>query len=379
MINFFKKKPQDASDLLKKALDGVRLDVREGARLYRQADWHELGQTASILSARRVPGSSDRATFVVDRNINYTNVCHTECRFCAFYRHRGHSESFRLTLGDIFKKIEELVRIGGTQVMLQGGLDPELGIDFYETMTRAVKNRFPKVHIHSYSAPEIAHLSKISGLSFKETLKRLKDAGLNSLPGGGAEILVDRVKQRVSPAKLSTQGYLQVHRACHELGMHSTLTMVYGLGETIEERIEHLEVCRQLQDQTQGVLAFIPWNFESDATQLPTPPSTAIEYLKMVAISRIYLDNIPHIQAGCVTEGLKIGPMALSFGADDFGGILMEENVIRATGKPQFCLSVSEARRLIEDLGKKPIQRDTNYHRVYHGVAMGSGTCLTRA
>ena len=354
-------------DILKKALDGKRVALEEGTQLYHEADLFDLGIVADELSIRKNPESKTRATFVVDRNINYTNICYTLCKFCAFYRRPGDAkEGYLRTNEEIFKKIEELVAIGGTQVLMQGGHNPDLGIDYYESLVRAVREKFPQVHVHSFSASEVVHISKISKISILEVLMRLKKAGLNSLPGGGAEILVDRVRTEVSPLKTKVADYFEVHRTAHEIGLKSTSTMVYGLGETIEERMTHFEGYRTLQDKTGGFRAFIPWSFESESTEMVMPRQTGSEYLRMIALSRIMLDNIQHLQAGWVTEGPKLSQIALLYGADDFGGILMEENVVSATKSSRLYSEVTkeEAIRLIAETGKIPTQRNTNYEIV---------------
>jgi cyclic dehypoxanthinyl futalosine synthase len=355
------------ADILKKALDGERITAQEGVQLHREAGFFELGAVANELNARKNPYAARWATFIVDRNINYTNYCYTLCKFCAFYRLPGDKkEGYVRSNDEIFKKIEELLAIGGTQVLMQGGHNPELGIEYYEDLVRQVKARFPQVHIHSFSASEVMHISKVSRLTPKEILLRLKEAGLNSLPGGGAEILVDRVRQIVSPLKTKASEYFEVHRAAHEIGLKSTGTMVYGLGETIEERMLHLDAYRRAQDETGGFRAFIPWSFESESTEMRMPRQTGKEYLRMISICRILLDNIQHLQAGWVTEGPKLSQMALSFGADDFGGILMEENVVSATNASGLYSGVTkeEAIRLIRESGKIPVQRNTNYEFV---------------
>src|SRR3990167_2205010 len=353
--------------ILEKALEGKRITLEEGVRLYHEGDLFELGFTANELNLRKNPDASWRATFVVDRNINYTNFCYTLCKFCAFYRLPGDKkEGYLHTNEEIFQKIEELAALGGTQVLLQGGHNPELGIEYYEDLVRSVRARFPRVHVHSFSASEVAHIAKVSKLTIREVLTRLKAAGLNSLPGGGAEILVDRVRQLVSPLKTKVADYFEVHRAAHEIGLRSTATMVYGLGETIEERMMHFDGYRTLQDKTGGFRAFIPWSYESESTGYPMPRRTGSEYLRMIALSRIMLDNIRHLQAGWVTEGPKLSQLALLYGADDFGGILMEENVVSATGSDRLYSGVTkeEAIRLIAETGKIPTQRNTNYEIV---------------
>ncbi len=354
-------------DILEKALQGERITLEEGVRLYHEADLFDLGIVADELNLRKNPESKTRATFVVDRNINYTNYCYTLCKFCAFYRRPGdRKEGYLRTNEEIFNKIEELIAIGGTQVLMQGGHNPDLGIDYYESLTRAVKERFPQVHIHSFSASEVVHISKISKISIREVLIRLKNAGLNSLPGGGAEILVDRVRMEVSPLKTKVADYFEVHEAAHALGLKTTSTMVYGLGETVMERMMHFDGYRRLQDKTGGFRAFIPWSFESESTEMHMLRRTGSEYLRMIALSRIMLDNIQHLQAGWVTEGPKLSQLALLYGADDFGGILMEENVVSATKSSSLYANVTkeEAIRLIAETGKIPAQRNTNYEIV---------------
>ena len=357
--------PVDA--ILEKAWEGKRISLEEGQQLYHEADLFELGLVANELNLRKNPESVSRATFIVDRNINYTNYCYTLCKFCAFYRRPGDmKEGYVRTNDEIFQKIEELVAISGTQVLMQGGHNPDLGIEYYEALVREVRQRFPQVHVHSFSASEVVHISKISKISIREVLMRLKDAGLNSLPGGGAEILVDRVREIVSPLKTKVADYFEVHETAHSIGLKSTATMVYGLGETVYERMMHFDGYRKLQDKTGGFRAFIPWSFESESTEMTMPRRTGSEYLRMIALSRIMLDNIQHLQAGWVTEGPKLSQLALQYGADDFGGILMEENVVSATKSARLYSGVTknEAIRLISEIGKIPVQRNTNYEIV---------------
>ncbi len=356
-----------ADAILKKALDDQRISLEEGASLYHEADLFDLGTVANELNLRKNPESAERATFIVDRNINYTNTCYTLCKFCAFYRRPGDTkEGYVRTNEEIFKKVEELIAIGGTQVLMQGGHNPDLGIEYYEALVREVRERFPQVHVHSFSASEVVHISKVSRISIREVLLRLKAAGLNSLPGGGAEILVDSVRKIVSPLKTKVADYFEVHETAHSIGLKSTATMVYGLGETIGERMIHFDAYRCSQDKTGGFRAFIPWSFESESTEMSMPRRTGSEYLRMIALSRIMLDNIRHLQAGWVTEGPKLSQIALQYGADDFGGILMEENVVSATRSARLYSGVTktEAIRLISETGKIPVQRNTNYEIV---------------
>lgn len=363
--------PGPVEALIEKAYEGRRLECGEGAELFRSANLFELGACANELAEWKNPFFRTHTTFVVDRNINYTNTCNTLCKFCAFYRLPGDAkEGYVRTFAEIFEKIDALTAIGGTQVLMQGGHNPDLGIEYYEKLIGAVHERYPQVNIHSLSASEIMHIAKTSNLPAPEVIARLARAGLESLPGGGAEILVDRVRGIISPLKTKTADYLAVHRAAHASGMKSTATMVYGLGETIEERMMHFDVIRRLQDETGGFRAFIPWSFEAQSTKLDLPRRTGEEYLRMIAISRLMLDNIRHLQAGWVTEGVKLSQVALKFGADDFGGILMEENVVSATGAgANEGVSKEEAVRLIRETGKIPAQRNTRYEilRVFDG------------
>lgn len=353
--------------ILRKALDGGRVTSDEGVRLFEGADLHELGMVANRLNLQKNPKSDKQATFLVDRNINYTNICYTYCKFCAFYREPGDvQEGYLRSTQEIFDKIAELVAIGGTQVLMQGGHNPQLGIEYYEDLVRAVRTKFPMVHVHSFSASEVQHISRVSKISIREVLTRLKAAGLNSLPGGGAEILVERIRTKVSPLKTKVHEYFEIHRTAHELGLISTGTMVYGLGETTLERMQHLDEYRRLQDDTHGFRAFIPWSFESESTEMAMPRRAGSEYLRMIAICRIMLDNIQHLQAGWVTEGPALSQIALTYGADDFGGILMEENVVSATQSAKLYANVTkeEAIRFIREAGKIPVQRNTNYETV---------------
>lgn len=351
--------------ILDKALERKRISLEEGEFLFSTASLYELGSVANTLTNQRVEGSDLYATFVVDRNINYTNFCNTLCKFCAFYRLPGdQKEGYVRSIEKIYEKIQELVDIGGTQVLMQGGHNPDLGIEYYEDLVERVHQKFPQIIVHSFSASEICHIAKVSNLTITDTLLRLKTKGLESLPGGGAEILVDEVRKRISPLKTKVADYVNVHRAAHQLNMKSTATMVYGLGETIYQRMQHFDVIRTLQDEYHGFRAFIPWSFVSERTEMDMPNRTGEEYLRMIAISRIMLDNITHLQAGWVTEGAKMSQAALRFGADDFGGILMEENVVSATGNFYSGVTKAEAIRLIQDMGKIPIQRNTRYHKV---------------
>jgi cyclic dehypoxanthinyl futalosine synthase len=300
-------------------------------------------------------------TFVRDRIINYTNVCITYCKFCAFYRPPGHEEAYVRPKDEIFAKIEEMLRHRGTTVMLQGGHHPDLNIDYYEDLFSSVKQRFPEVYLHSLTASEVDHIAHQSGLSLEETLIRLKQAGLDSLPGGGAEMLVDEVRQKVSPLKATADRWFEVHEVAHSLGMESTATMVFGFGESNLQRIQHLERLRQLQDRTGGFRSFIHWSLTPNHTGMQrTMPPAGQEYLRILAIARLYLDNFNHIHAGWVTEGAKLAQLALSFGADDLGSVLMEELVNSATGVA-YSYNAPQIAQMIRSVGRIPAVRDSCY------------------
>ena len=352
--------------ILQKAIDGGRLEPEEALAVYERAGLAALGKAADTVRRRLHP--DNLGTFVVDRNINYTNACVADCSFCAFYRAPGHPEVYRLPVDELLRRVGELVEIGGTQVLLQGGLDPSLPLSFYEEMCRAIKARYPGIHLHSFSAPEIDTIAKATGKSYRDIFEALKSAGLDSMPGGGAEILIERVRQAVSPKKLSAAGWFAVHRAAHDAGLKTTCTMTYGMVETPAERVEHLVALRDLQDQTGGFRAFIPWSFQRGHTVLNTPPAGGMEYLRIIALSRLVLDNVASVQAGWVTEGPKLAQLALSFGANDFGGILVDEVVVGATGMI-YRVNKDEAVRLIRGAGRTPAQRNTKYEilHVYDG------------
>lgn len=338
------------------------MEPEEAVHLYRSAPLAELSLAANL--QREKKASPDTVTFVVDRNINYTNVCTVNCSFCAFYRPPGDSGGYLLTADEIVKRVGELVALGGTQVMLQGGLNPAVGLDYITSAFGSIRKRHPSVDIHSLTAVEVEYLAEREGLTIEETLKRLREAGMKSLPGGGAEVLVDAVRGRVSPLKTTADAWFEIHRTAHRLGMPSTATLVFGLGETIEERVEHLSKVRALQDETRGFTAFIPWSYRHDGSvPLKLPPTTSDDYLRTIAISRLFLDNIAHIQAGWVTEGPRIAQIALKCGADDWGGVLMQEEVI-AAGGTSYAMSPRDAAFYIGDAGYTPVQRDTYYKTV---------------
>jgi cyclic dehypoxanthinyl futalosine synthase len=352
--------------VLEKASSGERITDEDAVALLRSRDLVAVGRVANEIRNRL--NDPSKVTFIVDRNLNYTNICVTDCDFCAFYRRPGDQrEGYLLPKPVIFKKIEETLALGGTGLLMQGGHHPDLGIDYYEDLFRSIKARY-RIHLHALSPPEIQHISRRSKLTIPETLSRLRDAGLDSVPGGGAEILVDRVRAIIAPKKTKSDEWLEVMRQAHRLGMSTTATMMYGHVETLEERVEHMRRIRDLQDETRGFRAFISWTFQRDGNRLDDLVAdedlpTSFDYLLTQAVSRIYLDNVPHIQSSWVTQGMKVGQVALSFGADDMGSVMIEENVVSAAGTT-YRTTRDELVHLIRSLGKVPVQRDTLYREV---------------
>jgi len=336
------------------------LTPQQALDLFRSDDLIGIGMAA--MEVRRKKTDPRVATYQIDRNINYTNFCTEYCSFCAFYRPLGSKEGYLLSFETIYKKIEEMLELGGTGILLQGGLHPDLRIEYYENLLRSLKERFPQVHRHCFSAPEIGCIAEVSGLSVRETITRLMAAGLDSIPGGGAEILDDEIRARISRLKCTSDEWEDMHRVAHSLGMRTTATMMFGCGEEIRHRVNHLERLRRIQEDTGGFTAFIPWMFAPDNTPLgkKVPEATAVDYLKTLAISRLYLDNIDHIQSSWLTPGIKVCQVGLQFGADDVGSILIEENVVFAAGVTNRT-NEAELRRIIEDAGYIPAQRDTLY------------------
>jgi cyclic dehypoxanthinyl futalosine synthase len=346
------------SEILSRALDNEPLNIGEGTKLLECDNLNLLGAAADVM---RKKSAGELVTFVVDRNINYTNICSSKCKFCAFYRESGAKDAYILTIEEIISKIDEAVKLGATQILLQGGLNPGISIEYYEDMLWQVKNRF-KVQMHAFSPPEIVHISKLYGTGIKETISRLHDAGLDSIPGGGAEILDDRVRSSVSPNKIGWRQWQEVMLAAHSLGIPTTATMVFGHAETLEERIKHIIRIRDMQKKYGGFTAFIPWSFQSENTQL-SGSSTGIDYLKMVAVSRILLNGyIRNIQASWVTQGLAVAQMSLDYGANDLGGTMIEENVVRAAGVPFHSKSIDEFVHVAKKLGRPVAKRDTLYN-----------------
>ncbi len=344
-------------DIISKIEKGERINEEEALQLLLESDLLVLGQLAQMRMLKF--HSPDHASFCIDRNINYTNICKSKCRFCAFYRLKDDPEAYLLDADDIVKGVEEAVSLGATQIMLQGGLNPELRLEYYENILRKIKNRFD-LFIHSFSPPEVCHLSDVSGVTVKDVLIRLKDAGLDSLPGAGAEMLIDRVRHEISPGKISAEKWLMVMETAHGVGLESTATMMMGSIETVDERIEHLKKIRDLQDKTGGFRSFIPWTFTSGNTELGGEEISSIGYLRTLAVSRIYLDNVKNIQGSWVTQGKDIGQMSLLFGANDLGSIMLEENVVKAAGVKNR-ITESEMVELIKKAGKDPVQRNTEY------------------
>jgi len=341
-----------------KIFSNQRLDADDALVLFDQAELLELADLAG--HRRRDLHPAPIVTFVSDRNINYTNVCVSGCKFCAFFRPPGHKDGYVIKTSDLDEKIKETLSLGGTQILLQGGMHPDLDLNYYINLLQHIKSHF-KIHIHGFSPTEIAFFADLSSLSIKEVLEKLTDAGLDSIPGGGAEILVDEIRGKISPNKCSADKWLKVMKTAHQLGLKTTATMMFGHVEEKMHIIEHLLKLRNLQDETNGFTAFIPWTFQPDNTKLDVKPATAVEYLRVLAISRLVLDNIPNLQVSWVTQGDKIAQLGLAFGANDFGSTMIEENVVAAAGV-KFRLPRSEIVRLIGNAGYSARQRDCFYN-----------------
>ena len=355
--------PDRVGDILERVLGGERLGDEDALALLASRDLVAVGEAASRM--RDAHGDPGVVTFVVDRNVNYTNFCITDCDFCAFYRRPMDPEGYVLPKSVIFRKIEETLDLGGTALLLQGGHHPNLRIEWYEDLFADIKARYP-IHLHALSPSEILHIAHVSRIGLDETLERLRTAGHDSLPGGGAEILVDRVRQVIAPRKTTTDEWLGVMRAAQRAGMSTTATMMYGTVDTAEDRIEHLRRLREVQDETGGFRAFVCWSYQSgggSARGDDHAHTTAADYLMMLAVSRLYLDNFPHFQSSWVTQGLRVGQLALEFGCDDMGSIMIEENVVRAAGTA-FRLDTERMVRAIEATGRRAVQRDTLYRAV---------------
>lgn len=348
--------------ILDKAIAGERLFPEEGLTLLQSHDLAAIGRAADLVVRRLHPDPI--RTYNIDRNINYTNVCTAVCDFCAFYRTPKSSEGYVLPRDVLLKKIEETVALGGDQILMQGGLHPDFELDWYEELLRDIKSHFPTVNVHGFSPPELHHFTKVNKLSIRTVLERLKAAGLGSIPGGGAEILVDRVRKDITRGKVLTDDWLNVMRVWHELGGRSSATMMFGHVETLAERIEHLERLRQLQDETGGFTAYICWTFQPEHTDMAhVPPAGSYDYLKTQAVSRLYLDNFANIQSSWVTQGLKVGQLALLFGANDMGSLMIEENVVAEAGTVHY-LTLQQIRDAITELGYQPRQRNVFYQLI---------------
>ncbi len=353
----------DIKPILDKVIDGGRMDAAECTTLLESNDFVRIGLAADEIRRKKNP--EDIVTYIIDRNINYTNVCNVVCTFCAFYRRPGKPDTYVHSIDEICKRIDETIELGGTGVLMQGGLHPDFNIEWYEELLSTLHAKYPKFQLHCFSPPEIHNISLISKLDYVTIMKRLKDAGLNSMPGGGAEILDDEVRKRVS-TKCTSQEWLDVMRAVHEVGLRSTATMMFGIGDDVSHRVAHLQKIRDLQDETGGFTAFIPWTFQRENTALGrkiTEEPTGIDYLKMLSVSRLFLDNIDHIQASWLTQGLKIGQAALRFGADDMGSIMIEENVVSAAGAKTDA-NEKELHYQIREAGYRPQQRDILYNYI---------------
>jgi cyclic dehypoxanthinyl futalosine synthase len=334
------------------------LSSEEALQLLGKGDILELGRAADEMRQRIHPGNI--VTFIIDRNINYTNICTSECRFCAFYRKQGQPGSYLLPREVIEEKLKETIAAGGTQVMLQGGLHPALGLDYYTELLTFIKKNF-SITVHSFSPAEILHISRQAGITVRDTLVKLTAAGLDSLPGGGAEILVDEVRQRVSPKKISAGEWMSVMETAQSIGLKTTATMVIGMGETYAQRIEHLQKIRSLQEKTGGFRAFIVWSYQPGNTQLGGEKTSSWDYLRTLSLARLYLHNIEHIQGSWVTQGQNIGQLTMAFGANDLGSIMLEENVVKAAGTA-YQMSVAKMVETIRATGRIPAQRDTAYN-----------------
>jgi cyclic dehypoxanthinyl futalosine synthase len=374
-----------------------RITIKEGLDLYKSADLLGLGMMADRIRKRLHP--SKMVSFIIDRNINYTNICINKCTFCAFYRDKNASDAYILSRRKLFHKIRETISVGGTQILIQGGLHPDLDIRYYVDLLRSIKERF-QIHVHGFSPPEICYIADKAGMPIRKTIQTLQAAGLDSIPGGGAEILSDRVRRMISPNKISSKKWLRVMEEAHKLGMKTTATMMFGSMEEPVDIIEHFDAIRRLQDRTGGFTAFIPWSFQPGNTELNQKlkiknkksgnnsklsnlnsklfSATAVEYLRVLALSRIYLDNVPNIQASWVTQGLKLAQVALRFGANDFGSTMLEENVVASTGVT-FTVSIQNILNAISGAGFQPAQRDmyynilTSYHQSLAGPPGASG------
>ena len=354
-------------DLVDKVMTGARISDDEALELYR-APLADLGTLAdhrrNLAKASAYEGrGSEIVTYIIDRNINYTNVCNVYCKFCAFYRTEKDDDHYVLSHEEIDQKLNELTAVGGIQILMQGGHHPKLGIDHYLNLLAHIREKYPHINIHAFSPPEFNHFAEVFRLPLREVIAKFKEAGLGSIPGGGGEILVDRVRRRIAPLKCNTDQWLEVMAIAHELGLNSSATMMFGHVETVEDRIEHLRRLRDQQDSSKGFTAFICWTFQPENVVLKATPVGSAEYLRMQALSRIYLDNIDNVQSSWVTQGPKIGQIALRYGANDFGSVMMEENVVSQAGT-SFRIDAPEIERLVGEMGYEPRRRNNWYELV---------------
>jgi cyclic dehypoxanthinyl futalosine synthase len=353
-------------ELLERAAHGGRLSLDEGVALYRDASLHDLGAAAHARRTALYPG--DEVSYVIDTTINYTNICNVHCTFCAFFRPEGHAEGYTMSHEQVLERVRWAVEQGATQIMVQGGVNPDLPIAYYVDLFREISRRFPEADIHSLSTSEICGIAKQEQMSIEDVLSTLRAAGLKSLPGAGAEILVDRVRKRISARKIDDDRWIEVMRVAQRLGMPTTATMMFGSVETDEERIVHLDVIRRLQDETHGFSAFIPWYYVPFKTPLKGKEATGLEYLRVLAISRLYLDNVPHLQSSWLTPGLKLGQLGLMFGCDDMGGTILEEKVVTLAGSTNSA-NRADLERAIRQAGYVPVVRDTYFRKRDYALA----------
>jgi cyclic dehypoxanthinyl futalosine synthase len=350
------------ADILQRAADGGRITAEEALLLYTDAPFHQLGEAADAVRRRRHPDNI--VTYLIDRNINYTNVCVTACRFCAFYRAPKHEEGWSHDLDEILRRCGEAVELGATQVMLQGGHHPDYGVEYYETLFGAVKREFPQLAIHSLGASEIEHMAKVSGVPVEAAIDRIKAAGLDSIAGAGAEMLPERPRRALAPLKESGERWLEIMEVAHRHGLESTATMMMGTGETNAERIAHLRMIRDVQDRTGGFRSFIPWTYQPENNHLKgRTQATNLEYLRLVAVARLFFDNVAHLQSSWLTTGKDVGQLSLHMGVDDLGSIMLEENVISSAGA-RHQSNLMGLIHMIRAADRIPAQRDTRYHRL---------------
>ncbi len=349
-------------DILQRAADGGRISDEEALLLYTDAPFHVLGEAADAVRRRRYPDGI--VTYLIDRNINYTNVCVTACKFCAFYRAPKHAEGWSHDTAEILRRCGEAVELGATQVMLQGGHHPDYGVEYYVSLFSAVKRAYPQLMIHSIGPSEILHMAKVSGVSIEDAVKAIKEAGLDSIAGAGAEMLPDRPRKAIAPLKESGARWLEVMEVAHRLGVESTATMMMGTGETNAERIEHMRMIRDVQDRTGGFRAFIPWTYQPENNHLKgRTQATSLEYLRLIAVARLFFHNVNHLQASWLTTGKDVGQLALHMGVDDLGSIMLEENVISSAGAKHRS-NLLDLVHLIRSAGRIPAQRDTLYQHL---------------